>query len=541
MKKRPSAPQSLTRAGWLTAITALILVPLLSAEARAQQWDDLEQALEGRELVLRPTVEGRRKLYINAGESEAFVLFRGDRLFPLRASEPVRILDADPEDDHIELELQSSRLGRGRVDFYGMPPAAADFEMWLDEIFKVTTAEAEFHRYVGNRQSRTLHIRGANHLPADDARELFLRLEDGLNGGYSQCGVCFVPTPDVSDYETERGLAMFSLQQVHATYYPYVGVGRQENVERLGAVILENWPLPLKGYRYRFQVVDADEINAFAVPTGHIFVTRGLLESLESDDELTAILAHEIAHVESRHSYRLWRNAQTTSRWACIASALAGVTDNMVDDIVTAMLSFTANLFLVGHGRDREREADLFASYYLNESDFGDAPLVSTFRKLKFARDAYDPFGGGGGLFASHPHIDERLERASETVTRGLTDEDVFHGLDDDGALVATLRFDVQRLFGRELDVIATLSTTAELGREDNVNTLNVVVGGRRLELKERTAEKIYPSDEVSAVFGNDNAGGLIEEQIEGLDLKLRNVGRWERATSGSEQPPVGR
>ena len=133
-------------------------------------------------------------------------------------------------------------------------------------------------------------------------------MEDGLNSGYQRCGVCFVPTPDVSDFETERSLAMFGLQQVRATYYPHVDTERQEEVNRLGACVLDRWPVPLKGYRYRFQVVDADDINAFAVPTGYIFVTRGLLESLETDDELAAILAHEIAHVESRHSYRQWRN-----------------------------------------------------------------------------------------------------------------------------------------------------------------------------------------------------------------------------------------
>lgn len=159
------------------------------------------------------------------------------------------------------------------------------------------------------------------------------------------------------------------------------------------AGVLDRWPVPLKGYRYRFQVVDADDVNAFAVPTGYVFVTRGLLESLETDEELAAILAHAIAHVESRHSHRQWRNAR--------------------------------NMSIV-----------------------------------------------------------------------------VFQGFDDDGRLVATLRFDVQRLFRRELDVVATLSTTAELGDEDNVNTLSIWVGsatvgsrarqasGRRVRLRERTAER---------------------------------------------------
>ena len=112
----------------------------------------------------------------------------------------------------------------------------------------------------------------------------------------------------------------------------------------------------------------------------------------------------------------------------------------------------------------------------------------------------------------------------------------------DNGELVATLRFDVQRLFQNELDVIATLSTTPDprgalaaavrgeqLSEEDDVNTINVRVAGQRIQLRERTAEKIFPSDEVSAVFGNDDARGLIEGPIESVELDLRNVDRWER------------
>ncbi len=513
----------------ISLVTVWVLAP---SPAQAQHWSDLEDVLEGRELVMRP-VEGRRKIYIDIGEDrEAFVLHRGNRLFPLRDSEPVRITDADPEDDHIELELQSSRLGNGRVDFYGPAPTAEDFEQWLDEVFEITTSDADFYRYIGNRQSHVLHVRGANHLPPLAEHEPFHTERAALEGGYRPCGVCFVPTPDVSDYETERALALFSLRQVQATYAPFAESGPQDYVDRIGGRVLDGWPMPLKGYRYQFRVVDADDINAFAVPTGHIFVTRGLLESLETEDELAAILAHEIAHVESRHSYRRWRNAQNISAFAGIAAAIAGTTDNVADDIVTTMTSFAAQLFMAGHGRDREREADLLASFYLNNSDIGDQPLISLFSKLKFARDAHDPFGGGGGLFASHPNIEERLERARTTVTQAFPDDTVFHGVTDDGMRVATLRFDVQRLFERELDVVATLSTTAELGNDDNVNTLSVRVGGQQLRLRERTAEKIFPSDEVSAVFGNDEASGLIQAPIEQVELDLRNVDRWERVVA---------
>ena len=160
--------------------------------------------------------------------------------------------------------------------------------------------------------------------------------------------------------------------------------------------------MPLKGYRYRFQVVDADDVNAFAVPTGYIFVTRGLMESLETEQELAAILAHEIAHVESRHGYRQWRTRRNVSRVTGILGALARDTDNAADDIIAGLTAFTSQLFLAGYGRDREREADLFASFYLNEADIGDRPLVSSFRKLKFARDATTRSAGAA---ASSPVI----------------------------------------------------------------------------------------------------------------------------------------
>ena len=138
-----------------------------------------------------------------------------------------------------------------------------------------------------------------------------------------------------------------------------------------------------------------------------------------------------------------------------ILGGLTGVAPgSVITDVVSVMTSTAAQLFIAGHGRDREREADLFSSLYLNNSDIADAALVSTFRKLQFAHDASDPFGdGGGGLFASHPYIAERLARASTTVAQPFSSDEVFHGISEDGARVATLRFDVQRLFENQLDV----------------------------------------------------------------------------------------
>ncbi|MFQ5792066.1 MAG: M48 family metalloprotease, partial [Acidobacteriota bacterium] len=256
-----------------------------------------------------------------------------------------------------------------------------------------------------------------------------------------------------------------------------------------------------------------------------------LLESIETDEELAAVLAHEITHVENRHTYREWRKASTVGAIVGILGAVAGAKSEEVKDIVSQMAAFSARLFLSGFGRDREREADSFASLYVNTVGASSQPFESVLRKLKYTQDVFDPFGNAvQGPFATHPHIDERLSKARDTVTRAFRAGKSFRGLTAQGETVAVLTLEIQRLYGRELEVIATLSTTAELGKKDNVNTLTLELSNKRLELKERTAESVYPGDEVSALFRTDKATGLIEEPVTGVRLKLRNVVRWEPA-----------
>ena len=280
---------------------------------------------------------------------------------PSATANPSTSSTADPEDDHIELELQSRRLGNGRVDFYGPAPTAEDFERWLDEVFEITTGNADFHRYIGNRQS---HIAACprREPPAACCRSASRSSQKATRSMAAMTAAAFVSSqhPTCRTTRPSAPSRCSHCNKCRPPTPPTPRVGPQETVTSAGERVLDGWPTPLKGYRYRFRVVDADEINAFAVPTGHIFVTRGLVESLETEDELAAILAHEIAHVESRHSYRRWRNARNVSRFSGIAAAFAGVSDNVADDIVVAMTSFAAQLFMSGHGRDREREADLF-------------------------------------------------------------------------------------------------------------------------------------------------------------------------------------
>ncbi len=333
---------------------------------------------------------------------------------------------------------------------------------------------------------------------------------------------------ELSGVATEQALAQMALRQAWNECPPDSDADRQRVVRSVGERVLSQWPTPLKGYNYRFYVDSCRHRNAWALPAGHISVSRGLLDALETEDQLAAVLAHEIAHVEQRHGYRKWRNYRNRALMRAALVGFASATENAFDDLAAITYNVVTQLNLFAHSRDREREADLAASMYLRRAGLGDGPMRQMFRKLG---------GGGGGLLSTHPHLAERIARAGTTETQPFADTDVFHGFNRRGDRVATLRFDLQRRFGNELSVVATLTATDHLGERDNINTVKIHSGGRRVTLNETTAEQIHPGRRVSAIFRSDSARSLIKDPIERVDMKLRSVEDWVRAYTASGDP----
>lgn len=333
----------------------------------------------------------------------------------------------------------------------------------------------------------------------------------------------------ISDLETELTLGRMALSAAFEACPPIEDAELQREINVFGDRVLEQWPTRLKGYNYEFHVTSCRDLNASAAPTGKILVSRGLLEALDEPEQLAALLAHEIAHVEYRHGYRKWRNWRNRSLVLGVVSALGGPGEDGRQGWLAELLQYILEGNFFSHSRDREREADLVASLYLHRSGIGDQPLRRLFEKLRA--------GGGGTVPITHPHIGERIARASATEARPFPATDVFHGLDERGALVASLRFDLQRRYRGELDVIATLAATERLGERDNVNTLRVRSGGRKLKLREWSAEQIEPRGSTTPIFRADNQRDFIGDRIEEVELKLRNVDRWVPAYTDAGDP----
>ncbi|GAO34975.1 peptidase M48 Ste24p [Sulfuricella sp. T08] len=173
---------------------------------------------------------------------------------------------------------------------------------------------------------------------------------------------------------------------------------------------------------YHFTVVDSPEINAFALPGGYIYITRGIMAYLNSEAELAAVLGHEIGHVTARHSVQQYSASMAASIGVALGSVLVPELRGGAQDL----LSLLGNALLSGYGRDHELEADRLGAEYLARAGYDPQAMVKVVGVLKNQElfDAEIARGEGReprryhGLFASHPDNDTRLKEVVGEANR---------------------------------------------------------------------------------------------------------------------------
>jgi len=164
-----------------------------------------------------------------------------------------------------------------------------------------------------------------------------------------------------------------------------------------------------KDLEYRFEVIESDQINAFAAPGGYVYFYTGLLREMKSEAEMAAVMAHEISHVVARHGIKRLQ----TSLGVAMAYDLAFGGDN--SQALTAAISVGMGLLFADYSRDAEREADKFGIQYMIKAGYDPQGAVAMFETL--AR-----LGGGGGdgvfekLSSSHPATAERINNARAEI-----------------------------------------------------------------------------------------------------------------------------
>jgi Zn-dependent protease with chaperone function len=199
----------------------------------------------------------------------------------------------------------------------------------------------------------------------------------------------------------------------------------QSYVERVGRRLVSSIPSQFQHpeFQYYFRVVNARDINAFALPGGPMYVNRGMIEAARSEGQMAGVMAHEISHVALRHG-----TAQATKgqKYGLLAG-IAGIAGTILGGPGVGQLAQAPfAVYLLKFSREYETEADVLGAQILAGAGYDPRDLAAMFRTI-------EQQGGGssGGFLSSHPSPKDRYARINREaqmlqVNAGLRDSREF-------------------------------------------------------------------------------------------------------------------
>ncbi|MEC7911105.1 MAG: M48 family metalloprotease [Pseudomonadota bacterium] len=190
----------------------------------------------------------------------------------------------------------------------------------------------------------------------------------------------------------------------------------QQYVQALGESLAKN--SHRSNLIYRFTVLDSPDVNAFALPGGYIFIYRGLMAYLSSEEELAAVLGHELGHVTARHSVQQISQSQLFDILTTIVGGVGGQSNSTAYNIT----NLAKGAFLAGYGRKLELQADELGAEYMALDGYSTEGMLKTLSVLKdqevYSKEVSKRRGQTQtyhGVFASHPKNDKRFQ---EVISR---------------------------------------------------------------------------------------------------------------------------
>ncbi len=240
-----------------------------------------------------------------------------------------------------------------------------------------------------------------------------LLLTMALASGITGCAMNPVSgTPDVvfMSESSEINLGSTNDPKIRDRYGVYDNPKLQTYVQSVGQKLAAQSHRP--NLAYHFIVLDSPEVNAFALPGGYIYITRGILAYLNSEAELAAVLGHEIGHVTARHAVRQYTAATASGFVGAFIGIATGipVTQDLFNTLGNAMLS--------GYGRDHELESDRLGAEYIARAGYDPQAMIRVVGVLKNQEEFEKKRAAAEnrapriyhGVFASHPSADQRLQ-----------------------------------------------------------------------------------------------------------------------------------
>ncbi len=201
------------------------------------------------------------------------------------------------------------------------------------------------------------------------------------------------------------------LKEMGGTYqYPTI----QTYVDWVGEKLAKVSDLP--DLKFHFTVLNDSNINAFALPGGYVYITRGLIALADNEAEMAGVLAHEIGHVTARHTAQRYSTAMATNI-GLIGASILGSVFGLPSDL-NRVAGQVGQLYLQSYSREQELEADMLAVRYMTRAGYDPRTLESFFRKMRQHTSITQRVRGNAdkdpadNIMSTHPRTADRIAQA---------------------------------------------------------------------------------------------------------------------------------
>jgi predicted Zn-dependent protease len=196
--------------------------------------------------------------------------------------------------------------------------------------------------------------------------------------------------------------------EIQAQYGVYNDPAMNSYLKRVGMVLAPQTHRPK--LNYQFTILDSPVVNAFAVPGGYVYVTRGIMAMMNSEAELAAVLSHELGHINARHSIRRLNKLLLVQFGFAVGKAMSDTFAKL-----SGLAGIGAQLLFLKYSRDDERQADELGVQYSRNGGFNPTKMISFFSTLQ---KLGDHSGGRSlpGFLSTHPLTSERIQNVKGMI-----------------------------------------------------------------------------------------------------------------------------
>ena len=189
-------------------------------------------------------------------------------------------------------------------------------------------------------------------------------------------------------------------------------------VDRVGNAIAQQVEPFYQDLPWEFTVLDTPDVNAFALPGGKIFITRGLLAQMNSEAELAGVMGHEVAHVTAEHHDLAAQRQLALAGVSIVGAITAEQLDSEIGTVAAQAFVTGAGLFALSYDRRQEHESDKLGLRYMTAAGYNPNGLLSVMQTL----DRLSPNADGTDWTSTHPNPGDRAQTISTLIDQRYAD-----------------------------------------------------------------------------------------------------------------------